>query len=161
MSESSLEALSASAKNAPSQTCSRGSGPQGEVEGEVHSVHAGSVGDLIFASQQCDLDTLKASSRRRRTQRGDSVERRADRALDLIQMGELSAARHALEGDPIAPGNRQTLSALQDPERRPPVPREALPASIVNLFPQTEIDLDQDRFLANLRSARWQVAHQA
>ena len=93
--------------------------------------------DLIFASQQ-----------------GDSVEKRADRALDLIQMGELSAARHALEGDPIAPGNRQTLSALQDPERRPPVPREALPASIVNHFPQTEIDLDQDRFLANLRSAR-------
>ena len=64
-------------------------------------------------------------------------------------MGELSAARHALEGDPIAPGNRQTLSALQDPERRPPVPREALPASIVNHFPQTE-----DMFLANLRSAR-------
>ena len=47
-SESSLEALSASAKNAPSHTCSRGSGPQGEVEGEVHSVHAGSVGGSDF-----------------------------------------------------------------------------------------------------------------
>ena len=57
--------------------------------------------DLIFASQQCDADALKASSRRRRTQQGDSVEKRADRALDLIQMGALSAARHALEGDPL------------------------------------------------------------
>ena len=47
-SESSLEALSASPKNATSQTCSWGSGPQGEVEGEVHSVHAGSVGGSDF-----------------------------------------------------------------------------------------------------------------
>ena len=32
--------------------------------------------------------------------------------------------------------------------------QEVLPASIVNHIPQAEIDLDQDRFLANLRSAR-------
>ena len=61
------------------------------------------------------MQRSKASSRRRRTQQGDSVEKRADRTMDLVQMGELSAARHALEGDPIAPGNRQTLYALQDP----------------------------------------------
>ena len=47
----------------------------------------------------------------------------------------------------MAPGNRQTLSALQDPERRPPVLREALPASVVNHFLQTEIGLDQDQVL--------------
>ena len=82
------------------------------------------------------------------------MEKRADRALDLVRIGELSAARHAWEGDPVAPGNRQTLNALQDPERRSPVLREILPASIVNRVPQTEIDLEQDRFLANLRSER-------
>ena len=60
----------------------------------------------------------------------------------------------ALEGDTIALGNRQTLNALQDPERRPLVPREALPASIHQHIPQVEIDLEQDRFSANLRSAR-------
>ena len=70
-------------------------------------------------------------------------------------MGELSAARHALEGDPIAPGNRQTLSALQDPERRPPVPRKALQASIINHFPQTEINLD-NRFLD---AEEWPIRH--
>ena len=62
------------------------------------------------------------------------MEKRADRALDLVQMGELTAARHTLEGDPIALGNHQTLNALQDPERRPPVPRE-VPASIINHVP--------------------------
>ena len=132
--------------------------PKGKLKERFNLFTQGRWEDLIFASQQCDADALKVSSRRRRTQQGDSVEKRADRASDLIQMGELSAARHALEGDLIAPGNRQTLNALQDPESRPPVPREALPASIINHFPQTEIDLDQDRFLANLRSARRRAA---
>ena len=69
--------------------------------------------DLIIASQQCDADALQVSTRRRRTQQGDSV------ALDLVQIGEVSAARHALEGDPVAHGNRKTLDSLQDPERPP------------------------------------------
>ena len=33
-----------------------------------------------------------------------------------------SAGRQALEGAAIAPGGDATLSALQDPERRPPEP---------------------------------------
>ena len=62
--------------------------------------------------------------RRQRTHNRDSVERRAQRAEQLVQWGELSAARSALEGAPVAPGNDATLSALQDLRKRPPVPRE-------------------------------------
>ena len=58
---------------------------------------------------------------------GDDPQRRADRAEALVQMGELSAGRHALEGAPIAPGTEATLKAFQDPLKRPPTPRD--PAS--------------------------------
>ena len=37
------------------------------------------------------------------------------------------------------------MNALQDPERRPPVPRKILPASIVSHVPEVEIDLEQVR----------------
>ena len=84
----------------------------------------------------------------------EALEKRADRALDLVQMGELSAARHALEGDPIAPGSQHTLHALQDPNRRPPVPRSPLPPAILNHVPKVEFDLSQEGLLADLRSAR-------
>ena len=39
--------------------------------------------------------------------------------IGLLIMGELSPARHALDGAPIAPGNEQILNSLRDPERRP------------------------------------------
>ena len=83
--------------------------------------------DLIIASQQNDEDALKVSSRRRRTQQGDSS---GERSRQGFGVGP-DRSRHAMEGD-IAPGNRQMLNALQDQERRPPVPKEILPACIVN-----------------------------
>ena len=110
--------------------------------------------ELIIASRQCDEVADKAAVRRRRRQQGDTVEKRADRALDLVHMGELSAARHALEGDPIAPGNQQTLRALQDPNRRPAVLRSPLPPAILNQVPEVEFNLSQEGLLANLRSSR-------
>ena len=70
---------------------------------------------------QCDATASKVPSRRRRRHEGDSLEKRADRVLDLVHMGEFSAARHALDGAPIAPGNEQTLNSLRDRERRPTV----------------------------------------
>ena len=45
---------------------------------------------------------------------------RATRALSLVHMGELSAARQALEGASLAPGNLATLVMLTDPTRRLP-----------------------------------------
>ena len=55
---------------------------------------------------------------------------------------------------PLASGNEQTLNSLRDPERRPTVPRALLPPGVLHHIPDEEIDLDQERFLANLRSAR-------
>ena len=57
----------------------------------------------------------------------DDVEQRATRAETLIHLGELSHARQVLEGAELAPGKQATLDALQDEERRPPLPRGALP----------------------------------
>ena len=102
---------------------------------------------------QCDEAADKAPVRRRR-QQGDTVEKRADQALNLVQTGELSAARHALEGDSIAPGNQQTQRALQDPNRCPAVLRSPLPPAILDQVPEVEFDLSQGGLLANLRSSR-------
>ena len=51
------------------------------------------------------------------------------RAEVLVQLGELSSGRHALEGASLAPGTNATLTELQDPNKRLPVqvPREELP----------------------------------
>ena len=69
-------------------------------------------------------------------------------------MGELSAARHALEGDPISPENQQTLRTLQDPNRLPAILRSPLPPAILNQLPEVEFDLSQEGLLTNLRFSR-------
>ena len=50
------------------------------------------------------------------------MSRRADRALRLVQLGELSAGRQAPEGARLAPGTDETIQVLRDPEKRLPVP---------------------------------------
>ena len=55
----------------------------------------------------------------RSVQQGDGMEKRANRVLSLVQMGELSAARQALDGAPVVPATLATLHALTDPEKRP------------------------------------------
>ena len=69
-------------------------------------------------------------------------------------MGELSAALQALEGATVAPGTRDTLNALQDPERRPPVLRDPIPPDILHAVPAEQFSLDFDVFTRNIRSAR-------
>ena len=84
---------------------------------------------------------------------GDDIQRRAERAEALVQLGELSAGRHALEGTSLAPGTNATLNDLQDPNKRPPVPREELPNDFfVRRGPP--FDLDFDLFAKNLRVSR-------
>ena len=75
-------------------------------------------------------------------------------AHNLIQMGELSAARQALEGDPVAPANDATLRVLRDPQRRPHAPRGPLAPELTGYQPTSLVELEQDRLLRNLRSAR-------
>ena len=79
---------------------------------------------------------------------------RAARAEALVHMGELSAARQALEGATVAPGTRDTLNALQDPERRPPVPRNPIPPDILHAVPAEQFFLDFDVFARNIRNAK-------
>ena len=66
----------------------------------------------------------------------------ATRALSLVQDGRLSAARQALEGASLAPGNLATLGMLTDPTRRPPVPRSALSQEVRDTEPAEPVALD-------------------
>ena len=76
------------------------------------------------------------------------------RAEGLVQMGELSAGRQALEGTSLAPGNRPTLDALQDPQRRPPDPRDPIPRLVLDFVLEVPFDFDETKFASNVRSAR-------
>ena len=60
----------------------------------------GEWAQLIRASVECDEQAVV--SRRRKRRGGDDLERRATRAFNLVQVGELSSARQALEGAEIA-----------------------------------------------------------
>ena len=74
--------------------------------------------------------------------------------MTLTQMGELSAARQALEGTPVAPGTMSTLRALTDPEKRPPLPRAPLSPEVAEAQPVEACELDSIEFLTCLRRAR-------
>ena len=110
--------------------------------------------ELLRASTQSAEDVSKAQSRKRRHRIDEQeLDRRAARALSLVQMGELSSGRQALEGASLAPGTRQTLEALRDPIRRPLVPRDLLPHTVVGHMPDVRFSLEEHRFAANLRSS--------
>ena len=109
---------------------------------------------LLRSSRQCAEDASRAQCRKRRRHHEDDLERRAGRASSLVQLGELSAGRQALEGAPVAPGNRETLNQLQDPVRRPPVMRDPLPAAITEFVSDRSFSLEEKKFASNLRSSR-------
>ena len=76
------------------------------------------------------------------------------RALSLVQVGELSAARQALEGASMAPGTIATLRELTDPDRRPPVPREGKSRVVAEAQPAERFQLASEEFLICVRKAR-------
>ena len=82
------------------------------------------IGTLFSLTVQGAPSKSHTHSVRARSQ-PDGVQR-ASRAMSLVQVGELSAARQALEGAALAPGSLATSRILTDSERRPPVPREAV-----------------------------------
>ena len=69
----------------------------------------------------------------------------------LVYLGELSAARQALEGAEVAPGSIETLNALR---KRPAVPREVCPPELIRHRPEVLFALDEDHLNKNLRSAK-------
>ena len=72
------------------------------------------------------MEAHSRSTRRSRRSNNDDEAQRAARALSRVQLGELSAARQALEGAAVAPGTLATLAALTNPEKRPPVPKQPI-----------------------------------
>ena len=67
---------------------------------------------------------------------------------------ELSSARDVLESSPVAPGNEATKRILTDEAPRPRKPRSELDPAIADLEPEVPFNLDVDKFLHNLRTAR-------
>ena len=116
---------------------------------------AGKWMQLLHASRKCDEEASVAMHRkRRRDTQSNEMERRAARALSLVQMGELSSGRQALEGASLAPGSEQTLNSLRDPERRPPRPRDPIPRDILEHQPAIPFELAEFQFVVNLRTSR-------
>ena len=112
---------------------------------------------LVAASEACD--DKAAVARRRQGRRGqDTIENRTRRAETLVQLGELSSARKALEGASLAPGTEATLTVVTNVEKRPSRPREPLPREVVEHAPVTPFDLDEKMFLLCLRFSRRDAA---
>ena len=110
--------------------------------------------DLVESAQQAEEQAHQSSVRRRRRQSTDDLAKRAERAVSLVQMGEVSRARQALEGAQMAPGTVATLRDLTDPRKRPPVPREALSRTIQEFQPRERFVLDAEKFLMVVRTAK-------
>ena len=76
-----------------------------KLEARFHAFGRGEWGQLLEASRNCDEKAAKSRRRGRRRTGSNDVEKRMLRAELLVQVGELSAARQALEGAalPLAP----------------------------------------------------------
>ena len=123
--------------------------PKNELLDRLRKFANGEWVDLLGLSKEASESAACIRSR----SRVDTVEKRVERAEALISMGEISAARHALEGSPVAPGNEDTLNALRDEERRPPVPRDPIPEENLRAVPARPFELDKDEFLYCLGTA--------
>jgi len=82
------------------------------------------------------------------------LKQRLQRACDQVKLGEVSAARQVLTSPDLAPGTAETLEQLTNVERRPLTPVQPIPDAILNFVPNTQLDLDLDKFFVALRSAR-------
>ena len=81
-------------------------------------------------------------------------DQRLQRALQLIQEGELSHAARTLESYGLAPGNQDTLDELRNPLLRPPAPLVP-PSFSFHIFESpSRITLDKQIFTEVLRSSR-------
>ena len=78
---------------------------------------------------------------------------RADRAVHLAHLGELSAVRQAFLAPPLAPADEATLQALQDPSRRPPQ-YAPLDPDIRAFSPDVPLALSREILISNLRRSR-------
>ena len=94
------------------------------------------------------MNGITATERKRRRCKND-MECRTAKAFHLTQ-----SARHVLESSPVDPGDEATKKILTDDARRPSKPRSELDPGIAGLDLEVPFDLDVDKFLHNLRTAR-------
>ena len=118
---------------------------------------AGQWEELIGASQEI-ANEASVVMRRQRRRPLDDGERRAAKAHMLVQLGELSAGRAALEAADLVLGTDETLQQLRNPVRSPPRPREPIPNQLLEEIPRSLFELDEAKFLQNVRKARRGVA---
>ena len=97
--------------------------------------------ELIRICVLNEEEVLKIARRRSRRHGQDESVRRAERADQLVHLGELSSARQVLESGELAPGTPETLRLLR---ARPAGPRDPLPAGILGHAPNVEFQLDAD-----------------
>ena len=128
--------------------------PKKTLSDRVDLFQRGQWVELVEMSLISSVEAASASSRRRRRFKGDNVEQLARIAFHMVQLGEVSAGRQALDGACLAPGDLKTLKALEDPIRHPPVPRDPLPDSIAQCELQERFSLSQELFFQNVRRAR-------
>ena len=148
-----VETLPGASTIASPQTPTGGKTPKAQLHCRIEVFSRGEWDSLLADGLESTSRSGQAFSRRRRVNR-DDLESRAARAEALVQMGELSSARRALEGAAIAPGNEATRAALSNPLRRPPVLRDPIPDDILNVVPRRQFVLDPEEFARNVRSAR-------
>ena len=128
--------------------------PKHKLEERFAWFLAGRWLDLLESARRTEEQAQQSSVRRRRRHSSDDLAKRAERAVTLVKMGEVSRARQALEGAQLAPGTLDTLRALTDPRKRPPVPREVLSRRIQQFQPREQFVLDAEKFLMVLRTAK-------
>ena len=145
-----VEAALIVAKDDVAQTATWGFDGQGQVGGQVRRFRSWKVARLDFGKRQVLYRRSGGGGDETPPKEGcpNTMEKRAARALKLIQVGELSAGRHALEGADLADGNTATLRELR---QRPANPRDPIPPVPVD---GPTFNLDERVFCRNVRAAR-------
>ena len=127
--------------------------PRKELEQRLVFFNEGNWQELVSCSIRMADQSSQRLVRRGRRHNSDAVEARAVRAVKLVQLGEVSVGRQAVESARVAPGTLATLAELTNQQRRPPLLRDPLPANLANAMLESLFDLDFDRFANNIRSA--------
>ena len=105
---------------------------------------------------QASRDTLPRSRRRATIIPGSSEdwEARLAKAEKLVTRGELSNAARLIKSSGLAEGNDDTYQQLTDRLLRPRERLREFPADVLDYQPDVKVQLDADKFKANLRTAR-------
>ena len=117
----------------------------------------GQWGQLLDACRSSAEISYKVRHRQRQRcrDRTQDIAKRAAKVSMMVQLGELSSARQALQGADLAPGTPATLAALRNPARRPKRPLDPIPRA---LMVPNDFELDEGRFGKNLRSSKRSAA---